>query len=464
MNKREILLIGLNHKTAPVEVREKVAFSQQMLRSALTHFDTTHPRGRLEHVCEGVIISTCNRLEVYSLVTDSVLAQERIVQFLGRSTNTALSEFSESLYVKQNETAINHLLNVASGLDSMVLGEPQILGQITDAYECALSQDAVGTIMSGLFRKAIYTGKRARTETTISINPSSISSVAANLAENLLGNLSDHKILLIGSGMMAEIAVKSLVQHGVQQIIVANRTYERAAELAEKWNGKAINFQQLPEALKTADIVISSTGAPHTILSKAMLRRATAERTDRPIFLIDIAVPRDIDSDVTELPNVHLYDIDDLQQQLDDNLEERQAVIPLVTDIIDQEQNAFLGWLNSLDVVSTIVDLREDMERVRQGEMAWLGKKLDVDHETEALISAMTQRLVNKILHNPIVNLKRKAAHGDSAGYASMARDLFGLQALADTEFTDLPPMPYKNNGHKNGVCNRENNIEHKQH
>ncbi|NJN93277.1 MAG: glutamyl-tRNA reductase [Anaerolineales bacterium] len=423
----KILLIGLSHKTAPVEVREKLAFTHTMLRSALTHFDHTHPQAHLEDVREGVILSTCNRLEVYALVRNPEVAEQAIVDFLGRACSVSPNLFRQHLYINHDEMATRHLFRVAAGLDSMVLGEPQILGQITEAYEAALSQGAAGTVLSALFRAAIHTGKRARTETAISVNPASISSVAAALANQLLGDLSERQVLLIGAGEMGAIAVRALQRRGVKKVVVANRTYKNAEQLAKAWDGQAITFQQLPEALAAADIVISSTGAPHTILNRELLEPAMAERPARPLFMIDIAVPRDIDPNVTELPHVHLCDIDDLQSQAADNVRERAEEIPHVEAIVANELAGFLDWLASLDVVSTITDLRRQIEELRQRELERLFHRLDLSEHERELIATMSHRLVNKILHEPTLRLKQESANGNGAIYISTMRQLFLL-------------------------------------
>jgi glutamyl-tRNA reductase len=423
----KILLIGLSHKTAPVEVREKLTFSHAMLRSALTHFDHTHPQAHLEDVREGMILSTCNRLEIYTLVRDADIAERAIIDFLGHACDVSPELFSQHLYIYHDEAAVRQLFRVAAGLDSMVLGEPQILGQITDAYEAALSQGTAGTILSALFRAAIHAGKRVRTETAIGVNPSSISSVAAALAGQLLGDLSERQVLLIGAGEMGTIAVRALQKRGVSKIVVANRTYKNAEQLAKAWGGRAITFQQLPEAMIATDIIITSTGAPHTILNRELLEPAMVARLERPMFIIDIAVPRDVDPDVTEIPNVHLRDIDDLQSQAEDNVRERESEIPWVEAIMEEEMAQFLKWLSSLDVVSTITDLRQQFEELRQRELERLFNRLDLDEHERELIATMSHRLVNKILHEPTLRLKQETANGNGAIYISTMRQLFLL-------------------------------------
>lgn len=422
-----ILLLGLSHKTAPVEIRERLSFTPTTVRSALTHFGAIHTQARLKDINEGVILSTCNRLEIYALVHDPNVAKAAIVDFLSQACDISPNAISDHCYVYHNENAIRHLFRVAAGLDSMVLGEPQILGQVTDAYQAAQSQGTTGTVLSALFRAAIHAGKRARTETTISVNSVSISSVAANLASQLLGDLSKQKVLLVGAGEMGAIAVRALIKRGVSDITVTNRTYEKALGLAHAWGGKAVSFQQLPTALAGADIVITSTSAPHTILKKELLAPAMATRLNRPLFIFDIAMPRDVDPDVTEMTNVHLRNIDDLQSQADQNTQEREAEIPKVERIVEQEANQFLEWFSSLEASSTIGALRKRVEQVRQQELQRVFNRLDLDEREQNLVATMSHRLVNKILHEPTVCLKKETANGNGAAYISTVRDLFAL-------------------------------------
>jgi glutamyl-tRNA reductase len=311
----------------------------------------------------------------------------------------------------------------------MVIGEPQILGQITDAYEAALSQGAAGTVLSALFRAAIHAGKRARTETRIGVNPASISSVAAGMAEKLLGDLARRQALLIGAGDMGAVAVRALLKRGLTSVVVANRTFRNAEQLARAWDGKAITFSQLAEVLPASDIIVTCTGAPHTILNREILEPAMVERSSRPLFIIDIAVPRDVDPNVTELEEVYLHDIDDLQEQANENVRERESEIPLVEVIVDQEVSQFLDWLSSLDVVSTITDLRNHVNNVRESELERLFNRLDLDDHERELVAAMSERLINKILHNPTLRLKSEAANGNGAAYISAVHHLFDLSS-----------------------------------
>lgn len=427
----DILLVGLSHKTAPIEIRERLAFSPEMTRSALTHFGPIHSQAHLANVLEGVILSTCNRLEVYALVQKPDIAQAAIIDFLSQSCDIAPQEFSDHLYIYKNEKAVRHLMRVAAGLDSMVLGEPQILGQIAEAYELALSQGAASTVLSALLRAAIHAGKRVRTETNIGISSISISSVAANMVGQLFGNLARRKVLLIGAGEMGAIAIRALIKRGVSQITVANRTFHKAAELAKAWEGEAVNFQQLPAALAQADIVISSTSAPHTILNTALLEPIMANRPDRPMFIMDIAVPRDVDPAVAHIANLHLRDIDDLQIEANQNIHEREAEIPHVEVIVGEEVEQFIEWFSSLEAKSTISALRQRVEDLRQQELQRILNRLDLDERERNLVATMSHRLVNKILHEPTLCLKKETANGNGAAYIATVRQLFSLDNVS---------------------------------
>jgi glutamyl-tRNA reductase len=276
-------------------------------------------------------------------------------------------------------------------------------------------------------RGAIHTGKRARTETTISVNPSSVSSVAAGTAVELLGDLSQANVLLVGAGEMGAIAAKALLARGASDIVVANRTFANAAELAATLQGRAMTFQQLPAAMVEADIIITSTGAPHTILDRELVEPAMVARPDRPLFIIDIAVPRDVDPNVTELDQVYLRDIDSLQEQANDNVQEREAEIPHVEMIVAEETGLYMDWFSSLGVVPTITDIRQQMEQLRQRELEHLFRRVDLDERERELVMKMSHRLVNKILHEPTTRLRREAANGNGPRYTSVLRHLFAL-------------------------------------
>ncbi len=429
-----ILCLGLSHHTAPLELREQLNYSPSVLKTALARFGcgyASRPKG----ITELVIVSTCNRLEVYACVSnDAALNTSQplftpLLDFLAETRGIDISKFEPYLYHYHGLESALHLCRVASGLDSMIVGEPQILGQVAEDYEAAMSQGAAGPVLSALFRTAIRAGKRARTETAISRNPASISSVAVKLAEKVLGELANRHAVIVGAGEMAELAIESLRTRGVQHVTVVNRTRQRASELAERWGGQPLNFEQLAQALQAADIVITSTGAPHTIINSALVQEAMLHRAQRPLLLIDIAVPRNIDPAVSEIPGVHLFDIDQLHQRLESSLAGRQNEIPNVEAIIEQEVAAFESWLRHVDILPLITDLRCKAEEIRRHELKRTLRYLpDLDPETLKHIEHLSESLVNKLLHEPTRRLRVEAGNGHATQYAQVTRHLFGLE------------------------------------
>jgi glutamyl-tRNA reductase len=424
-----LLCLGLNHTTAPLSIREQLAFAPTPLHAALARFGPMHCSERLADIAEAAILSTCNRLEIYALVKEPDEAIDSLVGFLSEARNVPVETLRDHLYSYVGEEAVRHLMNVASGLDSLILGEPQILGQVVEAYRAAMTHGAVGTVLSRLFRRAIHAGKRARSETSISTSAASVSSVAVQLASHVFGDLADCEVLVAGAGEMGELAVRALMERGARGLLVANRTYDRAVQLARQWDGEAMTFERLSEGLTRADIVISATNAPHTILDRAEVETAMQSRADRPMFIIDIAVPRDVDDEVDSLPNVHLYNIDDLESQVENNLDGRRAEVPRVESIVDAEVQVFMGWLASLEVVPTISQLRKQAEVVRCAEVERALNRLDTlsDAEREVVLKLST-RLVNKLLHEPITCLKEEAASGNGVAYTQAMRHLFRLE------------------------------------
>ena len=436
-----ILCLGLSHHTALIDLRERLSFTDTALQAALARFGCGHD-ARPEPFSELVILSTCNRLETYACVRPALSAVEgdawrssadagpfhALLDFLVDARGVPPSELESHLYRYTHIEAVRHLCRVAAGLDSMILGEPQILGQVTDAYEAALGHRAAGTILSTLFQTAIRAGKRARTETAISRNPASFSSVAIQLAEQVIGSLANRNVLIIGAGEMGELAVEALCARGVRHITVANRTQQRATELANRWGGQAARFEQLAEALMQSDIVIASTGAPHTIISPALARDVTARRPSRPLIFIDIAVPRDVDPAVKDIPGVYVFDIDDLQARLEGSIAERQNEIPRVEAIVDREVAGFETWLRGVEVMPVIADLRQKAEAIRQRELERTLRYLpDLDPQTREHIQHLSRSLVNKLLHEPTLRLRAEAGDGHAARYAEAVRHLFGL-------------------------------------
>ena len=421
----QILCLGLSHHTAPVGLRERVSYQAEAQKAALARLGCGHAN-RPSELIELAILSTCNRLEFYAFThTDRF---EPLLQFVSDTTGVPASELTSYLYRCTQVEAVQHLGRVASGLDSMVLGEPQILGQVTEAYELGLSQRSIGPVLSALFRYAIHTGKRARTETAISRNPASTSSIAVKLAEETVGNLSATHTVIVGAGEMAELAVEALRLRGAQRITVVNRTHARAQQLADRWQAAALTFENLPDVLLDADIVITSTGAPHILIKPPLVDAAMRQRPARPLIFVDIAVPRDVDPDVNQLPNVRCYDIDDLAARLNDSLAERQQEVPQVEAIITAEAEAFMAWLKSLEIMPVISDLRAKADAIRRAEIEKTFRHLSHLGETDRKrIEVLTESLVNKLLHDPTLRLKAEATNGHAAEYAAAIRHLFAL-------------------------------------
>jgi glutamyl-tRNA reductase len=429
-----VLLIGANHTTAPVALRERLAISDTALGDALSRFGQSNGHGPTL-MPEGIILSTCNRLEIYAAAGDIQKSRETLVQFLSQNRSIPVEELAPILYVKSDADAVTHLTHVACGLDSLVVGEPQILGQVTAAYQAALGHCATGPVLNTLFQHAIQAGKRAHTETSISQNATSVPSAAAMLAERALNGLEGRVVLVIGAGEMGRAAARALIGRGAGAIIVANRTYERALKLACEFNGEAIGWERKAEGLTRADIVVTATGAPHMILTPQQVATALAQRPERPLLIVDVAVPRDADPAVADIPGVRLFAIDDLRSVVNDNFEARQREIPRVAAIADEEAGAFLNWFCALDAIPTIADLHKRAEVLKTQELDKALRRLENlnDHERE-VVQVLAHRLVSKLLHEPTVRLKYHAAQGDGYLYAGMVRELFGLKADGETE------------------------------
>ncbi|HSC71790.1 MAG TPA: glutamyl-tRNA reductase [Candidatus Methylomirabilis sp.] len=420
----EILVVGLSHKTAPIELRERLSVSEQNLPKPLELL------GNSPEIAERMLIATCNRVEVYAVAEGSVeKAVEAITDRLAAHHNLEKSRFENKLYTHTAAAAVRHVFRVASSLDSMVVGEPQILGQVKSAYSIARSQEATGVILTNLLEQAFHVAKRVRTETGIGASAVSVSSAAVELARKIFGDLAGRTVLIIGAGEMAELALRHLLDDGVRSVLVANRSYDRAVALARQFCGRAVTFESFRQEMGGADIVISATSAPHVILKKEDMQTIIQQRRHRPIFLIDIADPRDIDPACNEVDNVYLYNIDDLQSVVDANLKERQREAERAEAIIEREVGVYLTWLRSLDVVPTIVSLRQRVEEIRGAELQKvLGRLGDLSPEQREAVTAMTHAMVNKILHQPMTELKRRAAQQDGHLYTSVLRRLFGLE------------------------------------
>lgn len=419
----QIICLGLNHQTAPVRLREQLSLGEDAIRSALARLSCGHQSSVFTEL---VILSTCNRIELYAV--SSHRAFDELEGFLSDVCGLTSTLFRSHLYRHENLSAAAHLFEVAAGLDSLVIGEPQILGQVTRALELARGQDTAGPLLNRLFQAAIHTGKRTHTETAISRNPVSVSSLAASLTERVVHNISEAQVVVLGAGEMAELAVEALRKRGARKILVVNRTLERAHLLAGRWEAEATTFEHLHTALSSADILIASTGAPHTIISGKLVDEIMKQRADRPLVLIDIAVPRDIDPEVVNIPHVRLYDIDQLSAQLEHSLQERMAEVPQVKNILAQELRFFDEYLKSIDMLPLIADLRQNAEAIRQSELEKTLRRLpDLTEAERNHIEAMTQALVKKLLHAPTHHLRSEASSAQASEYAAIVRTLFDL-------------------------------------
>ena len=422
MNEANLVMVGVNHKTTPVEIREKLAFTPGKIEDSLEHLS------RLPEIVEHIIISTCNRVEIYARVGDIDRGIQRLKEFISSFHGLALHDLNEYFYCYHNQQTVEHLFKVSSSLDSMLVGEPQILGQVKEAYSHARTLRSTGTVLNQLFEKAFNVAKRVREETGIAENAVSVSYAAVELARKIFDHLEDHTVMLMGTGEMAELAAKHLISYGVKTVYVVSRTYERAANLAKSLNGCALGFDNFTHEMHKADIIISSTGSPKFIIQKDMVEKVIHERRYRPMFFIDIAVPRDIAPEVNDLENVYLYDIDDLQAVVSANLKEREKEARNALNIISHEVSKFNDWIGSLDAIPTIVEIRKHADRIRIAEVGKTLKKIKnlSDNEKQA-IHAMTQSIINKILHQPTVKLKNKIQGKDGRKFLNTVRQLFYL-------------------------------------
>ncbi|MCK4390393.1 MAG: glutamyl-tRNA reductase [Desulfobacterales bacterium] len=433
VEKSEIIVIGLNHKTAPVEVRERLAFSRE---DNLQVLEIVRQKPCVD---EMVLFSTCNRVEFLLATKNPSKAVEAVKDFLADFKKTPRQTFEQALYVYDGDEAVRHIFRVASSLDSMVVGEPQILGQIKEFYQESSHCRACGVILNRLMHRSFSVAKRVRTETGIGDHAVSISYAAVELGRKIFDKLEEKAVLLIGAGEMAELAVEHLVTYRARPIFVANRTFERGLELAERFKGTAIRFEEVRDYLTQVDIVISSTGAPHYILVHNDFKGVMRARRNRPLFLIDIAVPRDIDPEINRIANVYVYDIDDLKSAIQENIDDRQREARRGERIVDGAVVQFRRWFQSLDVVPTIVALREKVEEIRQLELKkTLASLTSASEKDRAAIDRLTAALVNKILHDPTVFLKAsgdKHKHKDKQSlYVNITRELFNLDERNNRE------------------------------
>lgn len=408
-----LLALGINHKTASLELREKVAFTPEALSDALR--EAVREAG----VKELAILSTCNRTEFYGFLP----AQngEALLAWLGRHHEIALSEISASIYQYEDEEAVRHMMRVAAGLDSMVLGEPQILGQMKTAYSQAADAGTLGPELERLFQITFAAAKQVRTDTSIGANPVSVGFAAVMLARQIFADLKDSEALLVGAGEMIELVGKHLYEQGVTRITVANRTLSRGLELAQQFGGRAISLEDIPDALANADIVISSTASPLPIIGKGMVERALKKRRHKPVFMVDIAVPRDVEPEVAQLRDVYLYTVDDLQSVIEENMRSRQEAAVAAEDIVTQRASQFMVQKREQGAFSTLTAYRQQVEQLREQELQRALAALRKGGDPAEALERLSRSITNKLLHAPSVALKKAAADGhmDKLGWAT---------------------------------------------
>jgi glutamyl-tRNA reductase len=415
-----IVIVGLSHRSAPLEVRETLAVPREKVGEAAL-------RIREEAgLAEAMLLSTCNRVEVYGRAEEPKPAD--VAEALCRTHAREPRELEAYLYKLEGEEAVRHAFRVAASLDSMVIGEPQILGQVKEAYERAEAVGALGSVLNALRSRSLAAAKRARTETGIGRNAVSISSVAVELARKIFGELRGRNVLLVGAGKMSEVAARQLVAGGARATVLGGRTFERASELAAALGGKAQPFESLREELRRAEIVISGTGAPGLVIHRADVESALSLRGGRPLFLIDIAVPRDVDPEAGQLSGVFLYDLDDLKSVAEANLRERRKEAAAAEALVAEEVSEFLSWWRSLDAVPLLVELRRRGDEIRKAELEKAKKRLGpLSAQQEEALDAATAAIVNKLLHPPTVALKELAKDGNPKAEVGLIRRLLGL-------------------------------------
>jgi glutamyl-tRNA reductase len=432
-----LLCLSISHQTAPLELREKINLPADQIATILDDF-VSGRAGYLAQFSELAFLSTCNRTELYARGTGvekregdlpSIQALLDLLLNLGTLSKDEIARHYQDYH---GQAAAEHLMRVAAGLDSMILGEPQILGQVSDAFELAHEHGSAGPTLNELFRFALRAGKRARAETSIARNPASAGSVGVNLAENVLGNLKDKSILVIGAGEMAELVVTALQSRSARHITIVNRTRQRSAALAMRAGYETARYDQLADVIRKADLVVSAAHAPHPLINYDLIQETLASRAGQPIVLLDIGVPRNVDPQVKELPGVYLFDLDDLHTRLDGSIAAREAQIPAVEGIISEELAAYEARVHKTGIDNLIVALHKSAEEIRLRELEKTLHQLpDIDEETQQRIQALTRSLVDKILHEPTLRLRSEDLDGRAADYSEAIRYLFGLTETA---------------------------------
>ncbi len=424
---KEIVIVGLNHRSAPIEVRESVAIENGYMREVLSRL-SCHPSIR-----ESVVLSTCNRVEVVAAVSDLKTACDDMKLFLDQqAAEHGADSLADHLYTYQGAEAVRHLFRVAASLDSMVVGEPQILGQLKEFYNAAREVGTVGTILHRLFHRSFFVAKRVRSETGIASRAVSVSSVAVDLAKRIFDSFHDKTVMLIGAGKMGDLMARQLQRSGVKSLMVTNRTFERAVALAERMHGSPILFEDFPRYLKLADLIIGCTGSPEILIDAGAVEKVLRERKQQAMFFIDIGDRRNFDSAINDIDNAYLYNIDDLKEVADENLQERSSEAEKAEEIVLQEVERFGRWVSSLERAPTIAALRARFDEIRRRELArsLSGNLKDLSSEQRQGLDDMTTAMINKMLHVPITNLKKDSLEDDDeeALYLAALTKLFGLE------------------------------------
>lgn len=423
------LVIGINYKTAPVEIRERLSFNEADLAEAIKKLNTK------KSILENIILSTCNRTEIYAVVDQLHTGRYYIKEFLSEWFGIEQKEFSPFLFVYEDDGAVDHLFNVTCGLNSMVLGETQILGQVRTSFMLAQEVGTTGTVFNHLFKQAITVAKRAHSETDIGANAVSVSYAAVELAKKIFGSLANKHVLIFGAGKMGELAAQNLHGNGVKKVTVINRTYEKAQDLAHRFSGKARTLAELEKSLAEADILISSTGAKDFVISKEMMVKVEKKRKGKPLFMVDIAVPRDLDPRIAELENVFLYDIDDLEGIVEANLQERKKAAEKIMLMIEKEIVEFKQWLGMLGVVPVISALREKAHVIQSETMVSLERKLpNLSERDLKVLNKHTKSIINQLLKDPILQAKELAARPDANQAMDLFMKIFNIEELVEEQ------------------------------
>lgn len=423
-----LIVVGLNNKTAPVEIRERLSFQESQIGDAMEAL-----KGR-KSILENVIVSTCNRTEVYAVVDQLHTGKYYIREFLAEWFSMERSDFDPYLFIYENDKVIRHLFKVACGLDSMIIGETQILGQVRSSYLLAQEKQTIGTVFNRLFKEAVTVAKKAHTETDIGANAVSVSYAAVELSKKIFGDLQGKQVAIVGAGKMGKLAIQNLQGSGVDKIAVVNRTFERAKEMADEFNGEAYSLDNLIDVLSQSDIVISSTGSSQYVITKSMMETVEKTRKGQPIFLVDIAVPRDIDPEIHDLDSMFLYDIDDLEGVVEANMEERQKAAELIETFIDEAQSDFQEWLNTLGVIPLISNLREKALNIQADVMTSLERKLpDLSERERKVIGKHMKSIINQMLKDPILQIKELAAEPNGNEALYYFEQIFNLSEQKNT-------------------------------